>query len=54
MIPARGLTTVKVRVADPFHAPCVLSQTSYVFLRNSAVDLGAEAVPIRGGNAGVK
>jgi hypothetical protein len=29
MIPARGLTTVKAKVADPFRAPCVLSQTSY-------------------------
>jgi hypothetical protein len=28
-IAARGLTTVKVKVADPSHAPCVLSQTSY-------------------------
>jgi hypothetical protein len=29
IIDARGLTTAKVRVADPSQATCVLSQTSY-------------------------
>ena len=43
-IPGRGLTIVKVRVADSFHAPCVVPQTSYgctfhyVFYVTLAVD----------------